>query len=220
MPLSTIQLMHLADSALPVGGFAFSNGLEAAVKSGMVASRPELESYLKTALRQWAAFELPFLNSFYEESSSEVLLRYDRMMLSPSMRKGSIAQGRGWLRIFAELFPHLSTDGFKKRLKTAAVPPHGLPLIVLSLKSAGATVGQVRELFLFMQLRDQLSAAVRLGLIGPARAQRIQAEIEVSMAGELEATSRKTAADAVRMTPLMDIAQMLQPALYSKLFQN
>jgi urease accessory protein len=220
MALSTIQLMHLADSALPVGGFAFSNGLEAAVKSGVVASCAELEAYLKTALRQWAAFDLPFLNSLYEDGSPEVLQRYDRMMLSPSMRKGSIAQGRGWLRIFAELFPILSTYAFEERLKAAGLPPHGLPLMVLSLKSAGATVGQIRELFMFVQLRDQLSAAVRLGLIGPARAQRMQAEIEVSMAGELEAASGKTEAEAVRIAPLMDIAQMLQPSLYSKLFQN
>lgn len=212
--------MHLADSALPVGGFAFSNGLEAAVKSGMVASQTELSDYLKSALHQWATFDIPFLNSMYADCTPELLQRYDRMMLSPSMRKGSIAQGRGWLRIFRELFPNHATDRFQTQLNAAGLPPHGMPLMVLSLKSVGATVGQIRELFMFVQLRDQLSAAVRLGLIGPARAQRMQSEIESSMGAALAVASEKTAAEAVRTAPLMEIAQMLQPALYSKLFQN
>lgn len=220
MALSTIQLMHLADSALPVGGFAFSNGLEAAVKSGMVASQPELMRYLKSALHQWTVFEIPFINSFYQECSEEILQRYDRMMLSPSMRKGSVAQGRGWLRIFKELFPTFSAVPYKEQLKIAGLPPHWLPLMVLSLKSVGATVEQIRDLFIFMQLRDQLSAAVRLGLIGPSRAQRIQSEIEETIGAALQGTSEKTARDAMRITPLMDVAQMLQPSLYSKLFQN
>lgn len=220
MALSTIQLMHLADSALPVGGFAFSNGLEAAVKSGMVASQVELSSYLKTALRQWAAFDIPFINSMYADCSPGLLQRYDVMMLSPSMRKGSVAQGRGWLRIFKELFPNHETAEFKEQLNAAGLPLHWMPLMALTLKSVGAAVGQIRELFMFVQLRDQLSAAVRLGLIGPSRAQRMQSEIESLMAGELSAAEKKTAADAVRIAPLMDIAQMLQPSLYSKLFQN
>jgi urease accessory protein len=219
MALSTIQLMHLADSALPVGGFAFSNGLEAAVKSGMVATRPELIRYLKTALQQWMAFEVPFLNSFYADASTELLHRFDRMMLSPSIRKGSIAQGRGWTRLFKELFPDLGNSA-KAQLASEGIPPHWLPLMVLSLKSAGATVDQVRELFMFTQLRDQLSAAVRLGLIGPASAQRIQSDLERSIADDLVLAASKTAANATRIAPLMDVAQMLQPSLYSKLFQN
>jgi len=220
MALSTIQLMHLADSALPVGGFAFSNGLEAAVKSGMVASQADLSSYLKTALRQWTAFDIPFLNSLYADGPPELLQRYDLMMLSPSMRKGSIAQGRGWLRIFRELFPNHSTDRIKAQFKDAGVPLHWMPLMVLTLKSVGATLAQVRELFMFVQLRDQLSAAVRLGLLGPSRAQRLQSELESSMDGELQLASEKTAPEAVRIAPGLDMAQMLQPSLYSKLFQN
>ena len=92
--------------------------------------------------------------------------------------------------------------------------------MVLSLKSAGAERSQIRELFIFMQLRDQLSAAVRLGLIGPSEAQRIQSELEQSIAPDLERTVSKTAAEAERIAPMMDVAQMLQPSLYSKLFQN
>jgi len=217
MPLSTIQLMHLADSALPVGGFAFSNGLEAAVKCGVVASGPELEQYLEGAIKQWAAFDIPLLRAFFADCDSALLLRYDRMMPSPSMRKASFAQGRGWQRIFPELFPQADPAAAGQQLKKSGLGPHYLLLFTLTLKEAGATVEQVEQLYLFTLLRDQTGAAVRLGLIGPSAAQALQSRLEKQAQERLQ---HESGGRPYRLTPLMDIAQMLPSTLYTKLFQN
>lgn len=88
------------------------------------------------------------------------------------------------------------------------------------MKEAGATEAQVKELCLFTLLRDQISAAVRLGLIGPSAAQSIQSETEQGMGAVLAAAENKSAGDARRFTPMIEMAQMLHPALYTKLFQN
>ena len=216
MGLTTIKMMHLADSALPVGGFAFSNGLEAASKCGMVTSVDGLERYLLGALQQWISFEAPFLRSFYDELTRESVGRYDRMMLSPSMRKASLAQGRGWLRVYKDLFPTADSDALRAPLIDWGIGPHYLPLMTASLKLEGATVDQVRELYLFTLLRDQTSAAVRLGLLGPSAAQSLQSRLEKTLIGALNVD----VATPQRFTPLMDVAQMLQPSLYTKLFQN
>ena len=220
MALTIVQMMHLADSALPVGGFAFSSGLEAAVKSGMVSTRPSLVRYLKGVLKQWGAFELPFIGSFYNDGSPEELLRYDRMLLTQAMRKASIDQARGWRRVFADFFPALSTEGILTRFVDAGAAVHYVPLYALSLKMAGATEEQIKELCLFTQLRDQVSAAVRLGLIGPSAAQSIQSEVEQGIGAIVAASENKKSDDARRSTPVMDVAQMLHPMLYTKLFQN
>ncbi len=216
MALTSIQLMHLADSALPVGGFAFSSGLEAAVKSGMVRTRPELVGYLNGALKQWGAFELPFISGFYNDGSSATLSRYDRMMLAGTMRKASIAQARGWFRVLAAFFPALENHDFKSRFKAAGSPVHYLPLLTFCLKEAGATEAQVKELCLFTLSRDQISAAVRLGLIGPSSAQSIQSEVE----REIAATLLAEPAEPRRGAPMIELAQMLHPSLYTRLFQN
>lgn len=47
-----MHLMQLCDSALPVGGFAFSCGLESAVGQGVVSDKHTLEEYAETAVRQ------------------------------------------------------------------------------------------------------------------------------------------------------------------------
>jgi urease accessory protein len=220
MALSSIQMMHLADSALPVGGFAFSSGLEAAVKCGMVRTRPELIRYLKSAMQQWGGFELPFIGSFYRNPDTEIFLQYDRMMLTSTMRKASTAQARGWFRVLADLFPTIEDFDFKSAFKDATSDLHYLPLLTICLKEAGASEAQVKELFLFTLLRDQISAAVRLGLIGPSAAQSIQSELEQDMGAILEKSEHKTLNEARRFTPMTEIAQMLHPSLYTKLFQN
>lgn len=220
MALTVVQMMHLADSALPVGGFAFSSGLEAAVKSGMVSTRPALVRYLKGVLTQGGAFELPFIGSFYNENSPKALLRYDRMLLAPTMRKASIDQARGWRRVFSDFFPALEIEGIASRFIDAGTAMHYVPLHALSLKAAGATEEQIKALCLFTLVRDQVSAAVRLGLIGPSAAQSIQSEVEQGIDAIVAASENKTADDARRSTPIMEVAQMLHPMLYTKLFQN
>lgn len=217
MPLTVLQMLHLSDSALPVGGFAFSNGLEAAVKCGMIASRPDLERYLEDATQQWIAFDGAFISRFHQSLCEEMLLRYDRMLLSPPMRKASFSQGRGWLRVFEQVFPGTDARAFCSVLSGLSIGPHYLPLFAHSLATVGASERQVRELYFFTLLRDQMGAAVRLGLIGPAAAQAMQSRLEERLGPRvMDDTDRPPQ----RFTPMMDIAQMLQPSLYTKLFQN
>lgn len=47
-----MHLLQLCDSALPVGSFTFSLGIETTTSTGRVKNRDELEEYLHTQLRQ------------------------------------------------------------------------------------------------------------------------------------------------------------------------
>ncbi|MGC4062162.1 MAG: urease accessory UreF family protein [Aquabacterium sp.] len=50
-PSARLQLMWLASPALPVGGFSYSEGLEAAVDTGRVTSEAQAATWLKDQLR-------------------------------------------------------------------------------------------------------------------------------------------------------------------------
>jgi urease accessory protein len=50
-PTARLQLMWLASPALPVGGFSYSEGLEAAVESGRVANEAQAAAWLRDQLQ-------------------------------------------------------------------------------------------------------------------------------------------------------------------------
>ncbi len=49
-----IRILQFADSVLPVGAFAFSNGVESAIQAGIVRDVDTLKSFTRTALQQAA----------------------------------------------------------------------------------------------------------------------------------------------------------------------
>ncbi|WP_205880037.1 urease accessory protein UreF [Lampropedia aestuarii] len=51
------RLMQFADSTLPVGAFAFSNGLESAIQTGVVSDRSSLRDYVELVVRQAARMD-------------------------------------------------------------------------------------------------------------------------------------------------------------------
>ena len=65
-----LPLLHLCDSLFPIGGFGYSDGLEAATAAGLVQTPADLQAWLDVcldeavgrmdgpaALRAWSAFD-------------------------------------------------------------------------------------------------------------------------------------------------------------------
>ena len=87
----------------------------------------------------------------------------------------------------------------------AGVPAHYLPSLGLCLTRLGYPVEDARRLHLFCVLRDQMSAAIRLGLIGPTDGHELQAGCFRRCEELQRASAVKTYVDAARNAPLIDI---------------
>jgi len=58
------RLLQFSDSTLPVGAFAFSNGLESAIQTGVVADAESLERFVETVVRQASGMDgIAFLHA-------------------------------------------------------------------------------------------------------------------------------------------------------------
>ena len=145
---------------------------------------------------------------------------YDVRLLTASTRDASLHQGRGWLRVMPHLFPKAGAARLLGQLQDHHCRPHFLVVFALTLKDAGGLWDEIASLYLFMQMRDLMSAAVRLGVLGPSRAQEIQTELENRIPALIRRTGRKGAEDACRTSPLLDLSQADHSNLYTKLFQN
>jgi len=208
-------LLQLADSAFPTGGFAHSGGLEAAFQQGEVDA-DNIAVWLSQALRQSGRALLPFAaEAFDDPDTLDALDEHCGAFLNNAVaRRASLLQGQAHLAACAA-----AVDD--ERLSAWALAPHhfapafGAAAAVMNLKREDAL-----RLFLFSSLRGQVSAAVRLGIVGPLAAQRLQA----GLAGELEDVLRACAplrAEAAAQTaPLHDLLQSTHDRLYSRLFQS
>ncbi|MEO6097967.1 MAG: urease accessory UreF family protein [Fibrobacteria bacterium] len=224
--LELLQLLQLADACFPSGGFAFSNGLESLAKLGYVKRLRDFRQYLDCHLEQVTSSEMPFLNSAHlhalgeEEAFETVVREWDAWLFMPAQRKGSLAQGQAWSRAMEETFGDPGILALRPWFQARDLPLHFLMIFSASLKAAGIRRADAQSLLLHLTLRDQLGAAVRLGLLGSLHAQKLHREF--LQVGEMHRVLR---ADwefgrASRSAPMIELAQASHPNLYSKLFQS
>ncbi|NKB68325.1 MAG: urease accessory protein UreF [Candidatus Latescibacteria bacterium] len=218
------HLLHLADSALPAGGYAFSSGLEGAYQLGLLDSPSALEEFIQSALTAAGQGEIPFIHSCYrdldDDNVAAMLHFYDAMQTAPAMRRASLTLGKNWLRLLIDLYPQAKLAAWRRQLAQKQCPAHYTPVFGLALKAAGFTQVDAQELFIFQVLRDQMSAAVRLGIIGPMEATRRQLNLYAHGERVLAEVAGRPYKQASRCAPQLDIAQAVHDDLYSRLFQS
>lgn len=219
------DLLTLSDSNLPAGGYAFSNGLESASHLGLITHSAALQDYLKSVIVNVAQSELPFIQSCYAQDITseflDVLLEtYDAMITTPTMAQASAIQGRNLLRIMHALYPSNAMTTLRQKWLTSIWPTHHTLIFGATYYTAGFAILQTRQMYLYQVLRDQISTAVRLGIIGPMEAVQTQKNMHSVCEEAIRQTTHLTHENASRNAPQIDIAQSFHQHLYSRLFQS
>jgi urease accessory protein len=248
-PASLHALLLLSDSALPLGSFAFSSGLES-----FLAHRKQFNTqqrtrafnlFLEHSLSNLASTALPYVFSAYHDSTALETLDNDVDASTPCTvaRRASIAQGKAlltiWERAFALAVP---SDGsaaqeaasnaisaFAIAAKTSKPDSYGLqinghfpPLFGAVAFALGLTEQETCYLFLLNHCKAMLSAAVRASVMGPYQSQATLAStaLQKHINDLIAKHQHSRASDAAVCVPAMDLWMGRHELLYSRIFNS
>ena len=226
--MNSLLLYQLADSAFPVGGFAYSYGLESAVKQSFVYDHQSLRAYLTTFSQQIFSFDFPFVSSSFlihkDSIENKALIKishtYAAMLLNPQIQKAGMVIGRNWLRLCQQLEGGSALVTLENTLSKAGLPCDLTVIFGISMSLMGFSLQQSLNLYYYMMLRDQSSALIRLGVTGPTRAQEELRYFLSTFHNTIEAYEHKDFTEATKSAYFMEIAQLTHERIWSKLFQN
>lgn len=216
-------VLQLADGTFPSGGFAHSGGLEAWSVLGADAgamTADNLVRFLEQSLRQLGSAALPFVRRAAEAPAELASLddACDATMPLLAPNHASRAQGRALASAASRVFDAAADVGAYARTG----PAHHAPVFGAVFGALGVDVEDALAAYLHGAARGILSAAVRLGLVGPLEAQRIHAE-RANLLGELRGGARGGAAaidGAAQTAPLFEVFAALHGRLDGRMFQS
>jgi urease accessory protein len=209
------RLLQLSDSAFPSGAFAHSFGFEALRQLGLLAEE-SLTLRLRELAWSTALSALPFLNDAYRHVAEAADHHADQFLSNHVANRASRAQGQAFMIAAEATFDDRGVEALRRTLPFS----HVAVATGASLKCAGVSLDDSRRVFLYGAVRGALSAAVRLGILGPLRAQHVLYGLHPLLDEILSETLGLTADDAASVAPLVDVAQGTQDRLYSRLFQS
>ena len=238
-------LLLLSDSALPLGSFAYSSGLESYIAHHKPlpagsTSTSSFHNFLKLSVSSLASSTVPYLLAAYRNPSLLEQLDNDLDASTPCTvaRRASIAQGRALLGVWERAFKGSTSSNpgaieallsFSKTLKLGAGSTDGFgpnghfaPLWAIVCLSAGLDMHQAAYVFLLNHAKAVLSAAVRASVMGPYQAQGVlaSAELQEMLESCLRNVWETKPEDAGQSVPLLDLWIGRHELLYSRIFNS
>jgi urease accessory protein len=236
-----LVVWQLQDSAFPAGAFAHSCGLEAARKWNFVTGPDDLREFLRHNLVQTGRSLIPFVSECHLnfERLYSLDIELDAFLSNHVTNRASRAQGRAFLAAAEIAFQSRNGRVSDKDIDRQTESRRGWWLSELrdqmsnrQLKAHLPVVfGAITRLleiplqtairiFLYASVRDLISAAVRLNIVGSLEGQSIQFEIAELIERTAIHGESLSLRDAAQTASMIDLVQGTHDRLYTKLFQS
>jgi urease accessory protein len=226
--LAELRLLHLADSALPIGGLAHSFGLESLVSAELLGVG-ELPEFLRTFLNETGFVEAVFCREglrlargLQPEKFAQKWMglneRLSAMKPARESRTGSGSLGRNFLATVSGLGDF---SAMREALRISKETQESIHYS-LAFGLAGGTLGLAEDrvvlAFLHSSVASLVSACQRLLPLGQNAASRILWDLKPAIVEVTRRSSECTVDDAAGFMPLLDWGAMEHPALATRLF--
>jgi urease accessory protein len=225
---SRLQYQPLLDSALPIGAFSHSFGLETLVHDGRIETLDHLERYIRVMLTNaWAPSDCMAIKAVYdfgEQDDWEYVWQLDHRLhvqrMARESREGLQKMGRRLLRLGAEMYPALPWQSLQDAIRNGKCPGtyplvHGWVSYHLAVPMQTATEG-----YLYNCVLSTINCALRLMSIGQTEGQKLLVRLLPACTNALELVMELRPEDCYTTMPQAELAMMRHESLYSRLFMS
>lgn len=219
-----LQHAQILDSALPIGAFSHSFGLESLVYEGHVDGAQSLQQFLGSALYgAWSSSDALLVKGAYILEEPQ-LWNLDKLMdvsrVSRETREGMRKMGRQALKLATAIHPHLNfspVDAAIREGRCSGTWPlvYGTWTRELGVPLERAAIG-----YLYGCCSAALSNAVRLSLIGQTSAQSLLAHLLPEMEVAWHNVEDLDPFDFSTSLPVLEIAQLRHQWQDARLFMS
>jgi urease accessory protein len=221
------RLLQFGEQAFPIGGFAFSNGLESAIQTRIVTDAATLLAFARTATEQAAIGDgvaLIYAHRAACDSNLDELARIDARLfarkLSSEGRMMSTRMGRKAAELGAQLTGAPLVAAWLKSIETGAAPG----CYPLSLAVIFAAEGlSARDAFVVHHhgvAATILSAALRLMRVGHVETQRMLYALNRDVGAAFARAAALSLDDMCGFAPLAEVLAAVHVKAHVRLFMN
>ena len=213
-----LHLLRLASPSLPIGTFAWSQGLASAVELSWIDSPEALADWLCAILEHnFEHQELPLLTRLLA-ADSDGCARWNRLALAlretAELRREDSHCGAALLRLLADT-----------GVPAAAAWPNAEPISYLTAYALACAhwhinYPQAATGLVWSWLDNQIAAALKLSLLGQTQGQRIAVALLDRVPALIERARGVADADIGISLPGQVLASMLHETQYSRLFRS
>jgi urease accessory protein len=222
-----LNLLWLASPALPVGGFSYSEGLEAAVDTGFVsdedsASRWLLDQLHLSLARCDLAVVAQAIPAWQTHDRARIHTLNDWILHTretQEFRLQTEQMGRSlveWARTLGDL-----GHGLHEQLVTAELTAPTYPVVMAcALAHSGATHHDSLSSFAFAWGENMVQAAIKSVPLGQSAGQRMLARLAQTIPEAVNTATRLTDDTRQACTPMLAILSARHEIQYSRLFRS
>ncbi len=219
-----LQLMWLASPALPVGGFSYSEGLEAAVDTGHARSEAEVARWLVDQLHlALARSELAVAARAFEawqRSDLEAVRALDDWVRATRETRELRLQTEQMGRSLVEWLKNRGGAADPRIAEAAALPPTWPVAFALAAVLAGAPPRESLLSLAFGWAENMVQAAIKAVPLGQGAGQRILSALVQAIPPAVDRALALAEGERQAFAPMLAILSAQHETQYSRLFRS
>jgi len=222
-----LHLLQFGDSALPIGGFSFSNGLESAVQQQLVHDRGTLREFVMTVMHQSAISDgiaLLCAHDAFGTHDTAALLVADRSLYERKVNEETRLMAVRTGRKLCELACAVLDDGFNRdwlgRIARGETPGTHAVSLAIVLGALGIARHDAFGVQQYGVATTILGAALRLMRVSFIDTQKILLEASDRIDAVHAHVADATIDDMASFAPTIDILAAIHVKARVRLFMN